>query len=48
MPLKQYHNKAGKAKQKCISDNIAKEIKAGKPRKQAIAIGMSTGRKGKK
>jgi hypothetical protein len=39
MPLKK-----GKSK-KTISTNIATEINAGKPRKQAIAIGLSVARK---
>ena len=32
---------------KSVSKNIATEIKAGKPRKQAIAIALSTARKAK-
>lgn len=35
--------KKGKSK-KVISENIATEINAGKPRKQAIAIGLSEAR----
>lgn len=42
MPLKK-----GKAK-KVISENIATEIKAGKPKKQAIAIAMNEAGKSKK
>lgn len=42
MPLK-----AGKTK-KAISENIRKEIRAGKPRKQAIAIAMRKAGKGRK
>lgn len=34
--------------QKVISKNIAKEIKAGKPNKQAIAIALSYAKKNKK
>lgn len=48
MPLKDCSRKKGKAKKECIGDNISAEIRAGRPRKQAIAIGLSTGRKGKR
>lgn len=34
--------------QKSISKNIEQEIKAGKPRKQAIAIALDVARKAKK
>jgi len=39
--------KKGKS-QKVISANIRTEIAAGKPRKQAVAIALSTARGGKK
>ena len=39
--------KPGKSK-KVISENIRKEIAAGRPQKQAVAIALSTARGGKK
>ena len=42
MPLKRGYSK------KTISENIRREIRAGKPQKQAVAIAFETARKSRK
>lgn len=42
MPLKK------SASKKAVSENIKKEISAGKPQKQAVAIALETQRRAKK
>lgn len=42
MPLKQGYSK------KSVSSNIKRELRAGKPQKQAVAIALDVARKAKK
>jgi len=42
MPMKQGYSK------KSVSSNIKREIKSGKPQKQAVAIALDVARKAKK